>query len=391
MKYKYLEYLRALAAMAVFINHIVSKIPYLKEHKSVLLQSIAAWGTEGVIIFFLLSGVVINHTSKKYSQSRVTFLKKRAIRIMPIYYTCFFLAISVDFVTNYQLNTISNYIGSLLFVATFQGLLTSPIATFGVIWSLSFEAFFYVTFALTIGKNQTKLLQYWIAVAILSGVLYYVTIKSTFISYLVLMFAYSLIWLCGYFIYEYKDRINTNFVTAVFGFSMIPLINRLQISPVYYDIVTYVITALVCVPIFILALKNGQISHDKSYINLNFWHYLPVYLLAAFLSLTYSKSLLISRIVYLSFPLFSLFLNNNKVEVFLKQIIKRCEKVMLFLASISYALYLVHVPVILLFVRLMPSSLWLNIFLILVTCFLVSYFLEHIFQKKVNKYFKKIA
>ena len=390
MKYKYLEYLRACAALAVFVNHIVGKLPYLVQHKSVALQSIGAWGTEAVIVFFLLSGVVINHTVKKYSQNTSTFLKKRALRIMPIYYACILMAIGIDYVTNYHLNSTNNYLGSFFFVATLHGLLTQPLATIAVSWSLSFEMFFYFVFSFTIGNYQRKLLLAWSVLALVSVYFYYVPITNNILAYLVLMFSFSSLWLCGYFIYEYRQRIKTNFATAVFAFSMIPLINRLQISPMFYDIVIYLVTALVCLPIFIFALNSGQPSQTQTKtLNLTHWHYLPIYLLAACLSLMYSKSLMISRIIYMSIPVISLVLLNCKIESAIKQMLRSWEKVMLFVASISYALYLTHMPIIFLFGRLMPSVLFLNIILIIIVAFSVSTFLEHTFQKKVTQFFKR--
>ena len=390
MKYKYLEYIRACAALAVFVNHIVGKLPYLILHKSVALHSIAAWGTEAVIVFFLLSGVVINHTVKKYSQNTFTFLKKRALRIMPIYYTCILMAIGIDYLTNYHLNSTNNYLGSFFFVATLHGLLTYPLATIAVAWSLSFEVFFYLVFALTIGKYQRKILLAWSTLAIISIYFYYVPITNNILAYFVLMLSFSSLWLCGYFIYEYRQRIKTNFATAVFAFSMIPLINRLQISPMFYDIVIYLVTALVCLPIFIFALNSGQPSQTQTKtLHLTHWHYLPIYLIATYLSLKYSKSLLISRVIYMSIPIISLVLLNVKVEVAIKQMLRSWEKAMFFIASISYALYLTHMPVIFLFGRLIPSVLYLNIILIIIVTFSISTFLEHYFQKKVNQLFKK--
>ena len=174
MKYKYLEYLRTFAALTVFVNHIVGKLPYLTIHKSVALQSIGAWGTEAVILFFLLSGIVINHTVKKYGQNTKVFLQKRALRILPIYYICIIFALLIDYFTHYTSNSTSNYWGSLFFVATLQGAITSPISTIAVVWSLSFEIFFYVVFAFTIGKHQLKLLIIWLLLSLISIFFYYV-------------------------------------------------------------------------------------------------------------------------------------------------------------------------------------------------------------------------
>ena len=390
MKYKYLEYLRASAAIAVFIGHIIGKLPRFQEKQFSFLH-FACWGAEAVIVFFLLSGVVINHVAKKYKQNTQVFLKNRAIRILPIYYTCVFLALGIDFLVKCHPILLKDFLGTIFFVATLQEIITHPMETISTVWSLSFEVFFYIVFSFTIGKNQKKALLLWTIVAIISVFLFYTSISETILLHLILMLSFSSLWLFGYFIYEYKDQFKTNFSTSIFAFSIIPLINRLQISPYYYDIIIYLLTAFVCVPIFIFALNCGQnpLENQKYQFRLTHLVYIPIYLVASFISLKYSKSLLINRIMYLSVPLISLILLNKKIEKFIKLILKGCEKFMLFFASISYAFYLIHMPIIYLFVKLMPSYLLLSIICIVFFSVLISYFLEFVLQKKIYRYFTK--
>ena len=85
----------------------------------------------------------------------------------------------------------------------------------------------------------------------------------------------------------------------------------------------------------------------------------------------------------------SLILLNSKVEVFIKKILRSGERVMLFIASISYALYLIHMPIVFLFGRLMPDVVIPNIILIVIVATSLSILLEHYFQKRVIQFFKK--
>jgi len=391
LKYKYLEYIRATAALVVFIGHIIGKLPDLQKKQFTFLHFVC-WGAEAVIVFFLLSGVVINHVTKKYTQNTRVFLKDRAVRILPIYYTCVIIALAIDFFAKCHPIYLRDFLGTIFFVATLQEIISHPMETLSVVWSLSFEVFFYILFSLTIGKYQRKILTIWTIVSLIAVLLFYTPISESIIAYLILMFSFSSLWLFGYYIYEYKHRFKTNFATSIFALSMIPLINRLQLSPFYYDITIYLVTGLLCLPIFIFALHCGEqtLENQKYQFRLTHFVYIPIYIIASFISLKYSKSLLINRILYMSVPLISLILLNDKIDYFIKQILKGFEKFMLFFASISYAFYLIHMPIIYLFAKLMPSYLLLKIICIIFFSVIISYFLEHIFQKKISQFFRKI-
>ena len=248
MKFKYIEFIRAFAAIIVLIGHIACDVPYLVQNKFLYLQMIAAWGPQAVVIFFVLSGVVINHTSKTYSnQTRSGFLKKRAIRIFPIYYFALVSVLIFDFATQFQLQGIKNYIGSFFFLATLEGYITGVPTTISTVWSLSFEVFFYIIFSFTIGNNQKKIMYIWSILSIICIICSYYRISDVgLIKHFILMFSLSAIWLVGYYIYEYKDKLKSNLVTSIFSFSMIPLVSRLNISSNVHDPIIFLLISVLC-------------------------------------------------------------------------------------------------------------------------------------------------
>jgi peptidoglycan/LPS O-acetylase OafA/YrhL len=384
LKYKYLEFIRGFAALLVLVNHIIGKLPAISNNRPLILTAIGAWGTEAVVVFFVLSGVVINHTQSAKPQTTSKFLIKRAIRILPIYYICVFFAICVDYITNVPINS-AHVVGTIFFVATLQGAITSPITTIIVVWSLSFEAFFYILFSLTIGNRQKVLIFLWFIVSLVCCILYYFHKENIIYTYLINMFSFSSLWLLGYYIYEFRNRFKTDLQTAIFALSLIPLTNRLQISSEYYNVGIFICIALLTVPMFLLALnRNAESDRSAQVFHISFLHYLPFYIIVLISCLLFSRSLLISKILYTSLPILSLSLFISFVQRYFMITIKRIEIIIIFSGRISFALYLIHVPIIYLLGRLWPESIFINLILVISLTYFISILLEFGYQKKLT-------
>lgn len=107
----------------------------------------------GVDIFFVLSGFIITHSASRYSGGgeALYFLKRRFIRLNPVYYaaTLLFLAVSWHWLTkNHLLPTIPAMLKAIFLLPVADkkwSLSILPVA-----WTLSFEWLFYFLFALAI-------------------------------------------------------------------------------------------------------------------------------------------------------------------------------------------------------------------------------------------------
>jgi exopolysaccharide production protein ExoZ len=107
----------------------------------------------GVDIFFVLSGFIITHSASRYSGGReaLQFLKRRFLRINPVYYaaTLLFLAVSWHWLMKNHLLPTAPAILKAIFLLPLAdnkwSLCILPVA-----WTLSFEWFFYFLFALAI-------------------------------------------------------------------------------------------------------------------------------------------------------------------------------------------------------------------------------------------------
>ncbi len=91
-----LEVARGIAALWVFLFHMKG---YFKE-SSELMYLISEYGYFGVPMFFVISGFVITYSAEstlKYSQSPFLFLKKRFLRIYPVFWASIILMLLLPY------------------------------------------------------------------------------------------------------------------------------------------------------------------------------------------------------------------------------------------------------------------------------------------------------
>jgi exopolysaccharide production protein ExoZ len=148
-----IQYLRGLAALGVLLFHACQRAGV----------SFGA-GAAGVDVFFVISGFIMWTVSSRRAAGPGDFLLRRAGRIAPLYWTVTLLVVALDVLRpslfpNMRLSP-SHVIQSLLFLPHRDpsGLI-APVIVPG--WTLNYEAFFYVVFALTlllpVGRRSTWL------------------------------------------------------------------------------------------------------------------------------------------------------------------------------------------------------------------------------------------
>ena len=168
MKLRFAHQLRAIAAIAVVINHYwgiffspgvravigipASFVPLKPAYTQHVLSP--AWGgflygVFGVAVFFLISGLVIPISLRNISTGQ--FLVRRFFRIYPVYWFCLLISIALYFICSWYWSTPLSDRISLPFLAKNIPLAHSaaglPSLDF-VSWSLAVELKFYVVFAL---------------------------------------------------------------------------------------------------------------------------------------------------------------------------------------------------------------------------------------------------
>ena len=155
--------LRAIAALSVAFAHIAHDALIADPTAAGLASVVNAmpW-TAGVDVFFVISGFVITHSSRALFQTphaAQRFLARRIARIVPLYWTMttvFLITLSLlPQAINGAIGDAGYILKSYLFIpgARPDGLVEPPL---GLGWTLNYEMFFYLVFALFLRWRQAQ-------------------------------------------------------------------------------------------------------------------------------------------------------------------------------------------------------------------------------------------
>ncbi|MCY0108618.1 acyltransferase [Pseudomonas monsensis] len=158
----HLDALRGIAAMLVVVAHFIERTPL----KDTFFLTWVNLGQVGVVIFFLLSGMVIPYSLKEGRHALATFAVSRFFRLYPAYWFSIALAVaSLDWFlsTPVSLSTV------LINMTMFQAVLKTP-DLFGVYWTLIIEMFFYVACAalFSVGLLGKAWVRFGVAIGLLA-------------------------------------------------------------------------------------------------------------------------------------------------------------------------------------------------------------------------------
>lgn len=162
-KLVHLQILRALAALSVAMLHAQHDAQSLAERAGRAFAPISAFPWEaGVDVFFVISGFIMVHASGRLfglPEARRLFLARRIARIVPVYWavTSAYLAIALlaPAALNPEFLGWGRVVASYLFIPVPRpDGLVQPL--YGLGWTLNYEMFFYVLFALAIARPRTQ-------------------------------------------------------------------------------------------------------------------------------------------------------------------------------------------------------------------------------------------
>lgn len=147
-----LQILRGLAAWSVVIHHIVQSYFMGDTRNSIILIAAHNYGSLGVDIFFVLSGVVMALVADKYVGSGVAFGINRVFRVVPVYwfYTLLLVASILIFPSGTYLTWWEgdSLLKSMLFIPNINPNGYGYYPTLYVGWTLIYEMFFYFLFTI---------------------------------------------------------------------------------------------------------------------------------------------------------------------------------------------------------------------------------------------------
>jgi peptidoglycan/LPS O-acetylase OafA/YrhL len=198
----YLDLMRVLAAVAVYFSHI-------KRHTISygIFDPVGQFGDEGVVIFFVISGIVIAHVAATKERAAMPYALARLARLWSVVVPAIALTIVLDLIGSHlapemyreealppmwEWNLASAWraVAPILFLNQVGGQVVSP-GTNGPFWSLSYEFWYYVAFGVFLFSRGIMRVLVLLAVA-------------TFVN--VQIVVYFPLWLAGVYVYGVLRR-----------------------------------------------------------------------------------------------------------------------------------------------------------------------------------------
>ena len=181
-----IQYLRGIAALLVVLSHIAWK------NIQAGGDTMHWWheaGQFGVDIFFIISGFIMVYITQNMHQKPhgvQTFIKKRFIRIVPLYWFYTLIALTIFILMPERINSAEGdtQILKSLFLLPLS---SSQNYLVGVGWTLHFEFLFYILFAFGLLLNRT-IGNIVVALVILSSVYYASFVSMDGMSYIAYSF-----------------------------------------------------------------------------------------------------------------------------------------------------------------------------------------------------------
>ncbi|MBC7846294.1 MAG: acyltransferase [Flavobacterium sp.] len=335
-KLNILEAVRGGAALYVFLGHLILGSFIAKSN---LMSIFFRFGQEAVILFFLMSGFVIELSGLRKKSSFQDFFLKRFFRIYPLFFLGILLILVFKIIYHLPIE-VKTLLGNLLMLQDAESLKPGTIVgTYGntALWSLSYEWWFYMLFVpISSFKNKNTIA---ITIVAFSAILYFF-----YPFQLIRWLMYFGIWWSGVMLADFMILGKINFK----------------------NIITKIIGPLLGLPLLLSIVKATNLKYVA----------IGVY---PILEIRHFFSAIVFIIVALIWRKIN-WLGYNYINFFEK------------IAPFSYGLYVLHLPLILILETLMQNQVensFIRFAIISLSVLFCSYLLETKFQKKLNFFLSK--
>ena len=245
-----IQYLRAIAAMLVVFIHIAWK------NMQTGGESINWWhtaGSFGVDIFFIISGfimVFITHNRPMREKKIETFLKKRFIRIVPLYWFYTLLALAIYLIMPERVNSgggETEILKSFFLLPLDKG----QVYLLNVAWTLHYEFIFYILFAIGLFFSQ-KYRYLFVGLMILTSLIYKAFFVDDTTSYIVhslasdIFFEFAMGMLLFFLIDKKEFPLVLSLVSLIIGIMLFYFIFSGEKITYLYHLYTGVSAFLIC-------------------------------------------------------------------------------------------------------------------------------------------------
>ena len=389
-----LEILRGFAGLIVVFHHIIFHNKYFDPNFfPSVLRAFEPPGHFAVLIFFVLSGYVIgaSHPERLAGKNILIYLKKRFVRIYPIYFIAVLLGLIVS-IDHYSIPTI------LANFTLTQNIFYEVIWANSPSWSLNYEVLFYLLF-IPISFFEIKPLAAFV-ICLVIGML------NAYLPYSPIITAYSFgycFWLLGLYmargLNESNSKLNLpacmfyilgieNIIGKTSFFNITVLISKIKAPVEKNDLRIWsqhmiTLNDLLLIPYcFVLVLFFAGKDFRYKAIFFIVLQILPVFLVySAFKHTINIDPQFYFGMVCLIIALFMYFV--HLPDGYLRQTGLKS-------GSISYGLYIIHFPILFLFGRISLANDNLFFYIIRVILYLlITLLAAWILEKKLQPKFKK--
>ena len=404
-----LESLRGFAALFVVFQHLFDTFNNWLD-SNYQLRNILDYHFPGhfsVLLFFVLSGYVIgvSHKERLTGSHIGMYLKKRWVRLYPIYLVCVLLTLLVA----YKPYSVISIFGHLTFT---QVLFTPVFNENTALWSLNFEVLFYLLF---IPVSYCK-----INPVLITGIVFGIGITNQFLfsslhTPLISTYAYGFtFWLFGLIIaryftlketdVSYSQLLGSVFLILAFGGGIFDVLVRLfdtvnqffhyrfsfpgSVNWYNQAITFYDFSLLPYCLLFIVIFAEKKFAY-KNVIAASLL-LLPLLAVPHIIKSHIVKyELIVPAVCYLV----SLFLFTLKIN-FLDLVSRKIIAFGSWIGGLSYGLYVIHLPVLFAFSRINIFSGYLSTYVLRVVLYftviiVLSFLLEKRLQKGIKNFFFK--
>jgi peptidoglycan/LPS O-acetylase OafA/YrhL len=154
--YSSIQVLRGLAALAVILFHVSEMLIQYSDRSGIFCSLAPLWqqGAAGVDLFFIISGfVMVQSTRTMFQQPGACwkFLRKRLIRIVPLYWfytSLMLLLVFLPFTLQEHHFSLSYTLKSYFFIPALNPATGLDLPLLSIGWTLFYEMYFYLLFAL---------------------------------------------------------------------------------------------------------------------------------------------------------------------------------------------------------------------------------------------------
>lgn len=360
-----LDAIRGISAIYVILDHIVllyKPYEYLPRYEFII-KMIFGFGNQAVLLFFIVSGFSITYSSPffnhPYEFNISEYFYKRFRRIYPLFFIAIAISVLTLLITEKAFEPRRTVLSLVFLTDISKGSISDPISTNYPIWSLSYEVIYYILFPslffLVNRFGKKKIFISVLMVSIIAGSLNLLIKPNHFFNVL----QYSWVWLAGSILAEvYKSKLPFEII-KINGYIVLSIAFMLTVEQI--TIIKDWFWSLFFILCFCAFLINETETRKKDrYISL----LIGLISIVFCFFLTFNKSITYHSTILRVFLLLLFFVNiviHFSRFTIQKRLISWLVQKFSNTGSISYALYIIHWPIIILFIFLYRTFFEMNL------------------------------